>query len=139
MQSDIPDSDKIARVLAQFREFLLESWPALQTILQDHDWDDDAYFLEDWLDQNWGLLVGRQLLGKGANIQPFCIATNDIGKGKYLRCIRVDAPIAGTFVSMGSCGNGFSLTPPFDEVRILRDDGIEEILPFSSLLFRVIV
>ena len=135
MDVDISDSDKIARVLTEFRDFLIGSWPTLQAILQSHDWDDDSYFLEEWLDQNWSLLVGRQLLGKGASIQPFCAATNDIRKRKYQFRIRADAPITGTFVSMGSYVKGFSLAPPFDSVKILRDDGIEEILPFSSVSF----
>lgn len=133
----VSEGDKLARVLTHFREFLLEAWPTLQTVLQNHDWDGDAYFLEDWFDQNWSLLVGRQLLGKGADIQPFCVATKDIGKGKYQNCIRAVKPVEGTFVSIGSSGNGFSLAPPFDKVRILKDDGVEEILPFSSVSFRL--
>lgn len=137
MQSDIPDGDRLANVLSRFREFLIESWPALQAILRNHDWDGDAYFLEEWLDQNWCLLVGRQLFGKKANLQPLCVCTNDIKMRKYQFCIRSEAPIVGIFVSMGSHENGFSLTAPFDQVKILRDDGIEEILPFSSVSFRV--
>ena len=137
MEAHLSESEKLASVLAHFRAFLVGSWPTLQTVLQNHDWDDDAYFLEEWLDQNWSLLVGRQLLGKGADIQPFCVATNDIRKGKYQYCIRAVEPIVGTFVSMGSCVKSFSLAPPFDKVRILRDDGIEEILPFSSVSFQL--
>jgi hypothetical protein len=137
METHFSDDDKLALVLAHFREFLLEAWPTMQKVLQNHDWDGDIYFLEEWIDQNWSLLVGRQLLGKGANMQPFCFATNDIDKGKYQTCIRAVEPIEGTFLSIGTSGNGFSLAPPFDKVRILKDDGVDEILPFSSVSFRL--
>ena len=80
MQVNNLDADQIAQVLLQFQKFLIESWPTLQTILANHDWDEDAYFFQEWLDQNWNLLVGRRLFGKGANIQPFCVGMNDIRK-----------------------------------------------------------
>jgi hypothetical protein len=139
MQGKITNHHKLVRVLDLFREFLTESWPTLQTILQNHDWDEDPYFLDEWLDLNWSLLVGRQLLGKGADIQPLCAASIDIRKGKYPIHIRVDAPIVGTFVSIGSCENGFSLAPPFDTIKILRDDGIKALVPFSIVSLRLSV
>lgn len=137
MQPNILQNDELVRVMAQFREFLLNSWPALQPILQNHDWDEDAYFLEDWLDRNWDLLVGRQLLGRKANLQPLSAGFNNIKNGKYPICIRAEAPIRGTFVSMGTCEDGFSLAPPFDKVKILKDDGMVEILPLTAISFRL--
>jgi hypothetical protein len=133
MTSHFPDSAEVTQTIERFRKFLVASWPAFQAILHEHDWDNDAYFLEDWIDSNWQLLVGRPLFGNEVKIQPMSASTNDIKKKKYKLCLRSESPIVGTFISLGTLKEGFSLNAPFDMVRILTDSGTEEVLPLFSV------
>lgn len=135
---DSQNSNNITEALKLFRNFLNESWPVVKYLAKKHDWDNDAYFFEDWFDQNWLLLVGRPLLGKTVDLQPFCVGINDVTKEKHRFCIRTEAPVVGTFVSLGTGEDSFSLDSPFDKVKILRDDGIEEIHPFSTVKFQIL-
>ena len=138
MISNLSDGEAIAHVLSKFRDFLNASWPVINELLQSHDWDDDPYFLEDWIDENWKQLVARQLLGKNADLQPFAIGTNDIMKRKHKFQIRCESPLEGFFVSLGTGGQEFLLAPPFDKVRILTVGGTVETVLFSSeLKFKV--
>ncbi len=134
---DFQNSNDLTEALKVFRDFLNASWPIVKSLGKKHDWDNDAYFFEDWFDQNWLLLVGRQVLGKTQDLQPFSVGINDVKKKKYGFCIRTKAPVIGTFVSMGTGGDSFSLNCPFDKIKILRDDGIEEIHSFSDVEFQI--
>lgn len=52
--------------ILKFRNFLLDSWEDLDSLMETHDWEDDGRFTDDWLQVNWEFLVERQLLkGKG--------------------------------------------------------------------------
>lgn len=131
-----PGCEAVMIAIEQFRGFLNSAWPALTEVLNKHDWDDDAYFLEDWLDANWNLLVSRQLLGKGGGLQPFAVATNGIRKGHYgyrLESTR-DRKI---FVSLGSGEDVFEVAPPFDKVKVMNQNGVAEVLPWLSLRFEL--
>ncbi len=48
--------------ILKFRDFLVHSWPDLDRIMENHDWDDDVGFTDDWLQVNWEFLVERELL-----------------------------------------------------------------------------
>lgn len=132
-----PNSRCVTETIALFVEFLNKAWPVVRSLANDHDWDNDAYFFEDWFDQNWSLLVGRRLIGKKADLQPFCIGIIDIKKQKNRFCIRTEAPAPGILISIGSGEDRFSLEAPFDKVKILKDDGIEEIHSLSSVRFQI--
>ncbi len=49
--------------IIKFRNFLRESWPYLDEIMNKHDWDEDGNFTSDWLQCCWEFLVERELLG----------------------------------------------------------------------------
>jgi hypothetical protein len=132
------NNDSITEALKLFRDFLNESWPVVKSLAKEHDWDNDAYFFEDWFDQNWLLLVGRQLLGKTVDLQPLCVGINDVKNEKHRFCIRTQLPVVGTFISLGTGEDSFSLDSPFDKIKILRDDGVEEVHPFSTAQFQVL-
>jgi len=130
-----PDYEAVMAIIEKFRSFLNSTWPVLTEVLKEHDWDDDAYFLEDWLDANWRLLVGRQLLAKeGDHLQPLAVATNEIFKRRYSYWFEsiTDQKI---FVSLGSGQETFEIAPPFDRVKVMNEDGTTEVLPWSSLKF----
>lgn len=131
-----PDCEAVTIAIEQFRGFLNSAWPALTEVLNKHDWDNDAYFLEDWLDANWNLLVSRQLLGKEGGLQPFAVATNEIRKGHYGHRLESigDRKI---FVSLGSGEGVFEIAPPFDKVKVMNQSGVAEVLPWLSLRFEL--
>jgi hypothetical protein len=131
-----PDCEAVMASIERFRNFLNSAWPALTEVLGEHDWDDDAYFLEDWLDANWNLLVCRQLLGKGSVLQPFAIATNEINKGNYSHRLESMGD-RKLFVSLGSGEEFFEFAPPFDKVKVMSQSGVTEVVPWPSLQFEL--
>jgi len=56
--------------IIHFRDFLVASWPFLNKMMANHDWDDDVQFSIDWIQVNWEFLVERELLGKAGYIIP---------------------------------------------------------------------
>ncbi len=48
--------------IIKFRDFLVHSWNDLDLLMANHDWDDDVWFTDEWLQVNWEFLVERQLL-----------------------------------------------------------------------------
>ena len=48
--------------IEQFRQFLIAAWPSLDNLMENHDWDDDGNFLDQWVQVNWEFLVERELL-----------------------------------------------------------------------------
>jgi len=134
--TECPDCESVMLALERFKSFLVSAWPVITEVLGDHDWDCDAYFLEDWLDLNWKLLVCRQLLGKEGELQPFAVATKEIEKKRYNH--RLES-IEGRkiFVSLGTGDRAFEIAPPFDKVKVLNQNGVSEVLPWSSLRFEL--
>jgi hypothetical protein len=56
-----------------FRDFLVASWPLLDTLMKGHDWGEDVCFSDEWIQVNWEFLIERELLGEGKYIFPlFC-------------------------------------------------------------------
>lgn len=52
--------------IQKFRKFLLDCWADLDSLLENHDWDNDQYLTLEWIQSNWEFLVERQLLKKGS-------------------------------------------------------------------------
>lgn len=48
----------------RFRDFLVTSWASLDILMTHHNWDDDIWFSEDWIQVNWEFFMERELLGK---------------------------------------------------------------------------
>lgn len=135
--AELPDCELTMRVLSRFREFLNDSWSSMDRVLEDHDWDNDAYFLADWLDANWELLVGRQLLGKGSGLLHFTASTNEVERKNYKFCLRSEVEPSMKFVTLGADRAGFSVSPPFDLAKLLGTDGVSITVPWSDLRLRV--
>jgi hypothetical protein len=57
--------------IRKFRDFLIAAWPSLDNIMEDHDWDNDVNFTENWMQANWEFLVERELLGKMKHLLGF--------------------------------------------------------------------
>ena len=61
----------ISDLINNFRTFLILSWPCLSSILEKLDWDESPYFLENWLQANWELLVEQQILEDKQFMRPY--------------------------------------------------------------------
>lgn len=133
----LPDSAAIMAAIESFREFLNTSWPIFDQILTRHDWDNDAYFVEDWLNANWNLLVSRQLLGNGADLQPFSISTKEIQKDRHAYRLETESNDSRIFVTLGTIRTSFIVAPPFDHVRVLDSEGTLAVLPWSSICLTI--
>lgn len=57
--------------ILKFREFLLDSWSCLDSLMANHDWDEDVNFMDDWIQINWEFLVERQLLQENERLKPY--------------------------------------------------------------------
>ncbi len=59
----------ITQHVEKLRNFLNISWNhVIYNIMEDHDWDDDGWFLNDWIQVNWELLVEREMLGRNLGL-----------------------------------------------------------------------
>jgi hypothetical protein len=56
--------------LKSFLKFLNLSRGVLDELMENHDWNDDAEFIFDWMAVNWELLVQREILGEYASMPP---------------------------------------------------------------------
>ena len=138
MYHNSTDSEVITTYLFRFKDFLNDAWPALNAILAEHDWDNDPYILEDWLDDNWKHLFVRQILGKDYDFQPLSADTIAVTKRKYQHWLQVDKPYQGIFLSLGTNNNGFSISPPFDQIKVLTLNNEVNIVPLSNVKFSLI-
>ncbi len=59
--------------IRKFRDFLNVCWPHVDDLMEDHDWDDDGNFIDDWLQVNWEFLVERELLESHGFLTPFSL------------------------------------------------------------------
>ncbi|CRX38696.1 hypothetical protein [Estrella lausannensis] len=57
-----------------FRDFLNTTWPFLDKLMEDHNWDDDGYFIGDWLQVNWEFFVERELLEEKGFLTQFSVS-----------------------------------------------------------------
>lgn len=52
----------INQAIVNFRNFLIYCWPSIEKVFEHLDWDNSPYFLEEWMQANWELLVEKQVL-----------------------------------------------------------------------------
>ncbi len=52
---------KIEELVLNYRGFLVDAWPTMKAILAEWDWDSSPYFVDEWMQANWELLVERPL------------------------------------------------------------------------------
>ena len=56
--------------ILSFMDFLNKANPCLNIIMENHFWEDDAVFWDDWMQMNWEFFVERELLGKDKYLFP---------------------------------------------------------------------
>lgn len=74
------DETKLTKQIGYFRSFLLKSWKSIDKLMLNHDWDGDACFIDDWVDMNWGILVGRELFSGENFLSPYFVSVQKIKK-----------------------------------------------------------
>lgn len=124
--------------ILKFRDFLVHSWPDLDRLMENHDWDEDGAFMLNWLQVNWEFLVKRELLKKNGFLKtytysdhritnPHAVATHEIICRVKSDSLFVDDRTGlmipkGTKITFGGfiaklCP-GYGCYPPFDYVTI---------------------
>ncbi|MEQ6205022.1 hypothetical protein ABMC88_18455 [Sulfitobacter sp. HNIBRBA2951] len=134
----------IESLILLFQKFLLASWPQLALIMNDHDWDDDPYFIDYWIQANWELLVEHQLLDDvilpayGYDVDPNArYKKKGSAPTHYIACkpnSTKDALVFVCFAAKNGCD--ISLAPPFDIVRVRCEKTLElSYMPLESVKF----
>lgn len=144
----------VEEIVLFFRQFLIKSWPIISQHLDSIDWDEDAYFLDDWMQANWELLVERQLgkeifllpygydkssmaryLSKGheANHQIICTEKHSSNAGKYeFLCFLTADSILNDNLT-------YKIDTPFDFVRVKELDSSKQVaFPVDKITFNII-
>ncbi len=60
----------ITHQITHFRDFLVASWPFLDLMMKQHNWEEDGWFSDEWIQVNWEFLVERELLGSTKRLFP---------------------------------------------------------------------
>ncbi len=127
-----------------FRKFLLDSWADLDQLMNNHDWENDDAFIDEWMQVNWEFLVERQLLKKNGVLSPFALfynkkrVTNTLTGNKYLIVCK---PKHGNFFTddktekkisseqnlilrtfLKKVDTSYGLYPPFDYAGVVSED-----------------
>lgn len=53
------------QLIINFRNFLIHCWPTIQNVMDHIAWDDSPYYLDDWMQANWELLVEKPATKSG--------------------------------------------------------------------------
>jgi len=114
--------------IMSFHRFLIDCWPSISLVLERLDWEKAPYFLENWMQANWELIVEEQALESGELLAPYGY-NSSVG----CRYTRKDAKLTHEiickkkgksgfkykFLCFVSIDNGvFRIEPPFDFVDV---------------------
>ena len=148
---------EITYQIVLFRDFLVASWPFLDKVMADHNWDEDGSFSDDWIQANWEFIVERELLENKGRLRTLGwnkhITRTDSMPDYKVTC-HVDNRIVLTdwikkatnyqqeelllFGFCTWCGETFGLYPPFDYVQIRTEDKKKlYIVPLDSCKFLI--
>lgn len=118
----------INQLIINFHDFLISCWPSISRIVEELNWDDNPYFIENWIQANWELIVEVQILESGDFLVPYgyersseCRYTK---KGSNLThrviCKQKNQPeYRYGFLCFVTNNDGvFKLEPPFDFIDV---------------------
>ena len=73
MDIDIEEQKIVTETVLNYRDFLLASWFYWKEANERTDWHENPYFLQDWMQVTWEMLVERPLLNfySGERMLPF--------------------------------------------------------------------
>lgn len=116
-------------MLINFQQFMLNSWPQMDQIMRGLDWDNDAYFIDRWIQANWELMVEKQIDAGDITLPPYGYDSNP--NSRYTRAgVVADHRIVCklkknqekyAFLGFTSkAGDKLKLEPPFDYVCVVE-------------------
>ena len=117
----------VHQLILNFQQFMLACWPQLTRVMQSLDWDDDPYFVDNWIQANWELMVEKQLGIEGVSLLPYGYNTSPgsrytrVGASATHRviCKLKDSENRLAFLSfISKVGGELKLEPPFDNVCV---------------------
>lgn len=138
----------IYQLMVSFRNFLNSSWPSVMETMEEHDWDDSPYFLDQWIQANWELLVEKHILEPkqllvpyGYNSSPGCRYSHKEDKSTHrVVCKKKgDADFGYIFLCFESKMKGaYSISPPFDyaSIKNIKEGTILDV-DFKALEFAI--
>ena len=117
----------VHQLILNFQQFMLACWPHLTQIMQNLDWDNDPYFVDNWIQANWELMVEKQLDRERITLLPYGYDSSP--NSRYTRvgasathrvmCKLKDTENWLAFVSfISKAGHELKLEPPFDYVCV---------------------
>ncbi|RUO79862.1 hypothetical protein CWI84_09555 [Idiomarina tyrosinivorans] len=138
-------------LILNFQNFIVSCWPHLNCIMRDLDWDNEPYFIEDWLQANWELLVEKHLGVDGVLLPSYGYEADTSNRYKKtgtnpshkIMCSQFNSENKYLFLSfISKNGNALSIEPPFDYLKVkddqnnvnfIKSDGVKFYLePFFS-------
>lgn len=146
----------ITEHIKNYRNFLNASWPFLDDLMVNHDWDEDEDFIGDWLQVNWEFLVERELLGGNGFLTQFSTTylsgriTQPEAKPNYTVIAKFEREVIDIrkqsiiqfdkdlrLYGFSTFKNGgFGLYPPFDLADLVIDSKKEIFtVPINDLIF----
>lgn len=57
----------------EFTKFISQGLIYVDDLMEEHDWDEDGYLIDDWLSVNWDFFLGREIMGFGSKLVPFLV------------------------------------------------------------------
>lgn len=138
----------INQLIINFRSFLIACWPSMSEILEQLDWDESPYFLDDWIQANWELMVEKQILDPGQLLVPYGYCSSPECRYTYkdenlthrVTCKKNGQPVPQyNFFCFVAKSDGVSkIEPPFDFVNVEDfKTGDRLSLPFKDVDFLV--
>jgi hypothetical protein len=136
----------IDQIVLNYQKFLLMSWSCLSEILAELDWDEFPYFLDEWMQANWELLVEQQadpsytLASYGFDGSPQCRYSEKdrIVTHRVICWEKEKIPeIKHVFLCfVGKIDGTYKISPPFDYVDVENAETRERAtLPLDEISF----
>ena len=140
----------ITKNIVQFRDFLVDAWPYLDGLMDNHDWEDDIDFTSEWLTVNWELLVEKPILEGRAYMTSFsCIPyeqrivapdmTPDYAVIGFPNNKEINSPLLRLYSFLTRREPSFGYYPPFDFAALVEyNTNKKHILPLTEVRFELI-
>ena len=127
-------------LVSNFRDFLIACWPSMLEVTTYVDWDNDSYFVYEWLEMNWKFLVERQLV-EGEQALPlygfFGLRNENDNATHRMMCWNKNPELCYQFLHFVAKLDGQSrMEPPFDFIEVLDVETDNRlILPYDGVIF----
>ena len=134
----------IDQLVRNFHKYILACWPQLNLIMENLDWDEDPYFIDNWLQANWELMVEKQLGNSKVILAPYGYDINP--DNRYMMsgapfthrviCELLDSRDSYFFLEFSTTERGaVKYAPPLDFVAVENQNNKIEYLQLDKVNF----